>query len=246
MSGLKARIRAWATAGAFRSLLVARLLALRSALFALRHRVRHWGRCYIAWNARITGWTGMQFGRNVIISRHCWLNVNDRRSGVPSLRIGDNTYIGQNNLFAVGRTMVFREYGITGPNCAFIAASHVTSNPLQPYCTTSATAKDDIYIGVNTYFGHGCSVIGNVRIGHGSIVGAGSLVRADVPPFCVVVGNPARVVRHYDFTAGSWAKGEPPADRPHPEEESYLATLRAMAPFPLQPVSGAAFLLGDV
>ena len=111
---LKNRLKARATGSAFASLSLARLMAWVAALLALRHRASHWGRCYIAWNARITGWGGIELGRNVVISRESWLNVNERRSGVPSLRILDNTFVGQNNLFAVGRAMVFREYGITG------------------------------------------------------------------------------------------------------------------------------------
>ena len=246
MGSLKTWLKTRATGSAFASLSLARLMAWAAALLALRHRVSHWGRCYVAWNARITGWAGIELGRNVVISRESWLNVNERRSGVPSLRILDNTFIGQNNLIAVGRTMVFREYGITGPNCAFIASSHVTSDPMRPYCTTSATATDDIYIGVNCYFGHGCSVIGKVRVGHGSIIGAGSVVRSDLPPFSVAVGNPARVVRHYDFAVGTWSRGEPAPGRACPDEEEYLAAMRRACPFPLQPVSGAAFLFGDV
>jgi acetyltransferase-like isoleucine patch superfamily enzyme len=37
-----------------------------------------------------------------------------------------------------------------------------------------------------------------VRIGENSIIGAGSVVRKDVPPNCVVIGNPARVVKKLD------------------------------------------------
>jgi len=41
----------------------------------------------------------------------------------------------------------------------------------------------------------GCIIIAGVTIGENSIVGAGSVVTQDVPDYCVVVGNPARVVK---------------------------------------------------
>lgn len=41
----------------------------------------------------------------------------------------------------------------------------------------------------------GCIIIAGVTIGENSIVGAGSVVSQDVPDYCVVVGNPARVVK---------------------------------------------------
>ena len=44
----------------------------------------------------------------------------------------------------------------------------------------------------------GCIVIAGVTIGENSIVGAGSVVTQDIPDYCVVVGNPARVVKKID------------------------------------------------
>jgi acetyltransferase-like isoleucine patch superfamily enzyme len=41
----------------------------------------------------------------------------------------------------------------------------------------------------------GCIIIAGVTIGKNSIVGAGSVVSQDVPDFCVVIGNPARVIK---------------------------------------------------
>jgi len=38
-------------------------------------------------------------------------------------------------------------------------------------------------------------------------VGAGSVVTKDVPAYSVVAGNPARVIKQYDFEAKSWKKG---------------------------------------
>ena len=49
--------------------------------------------------------------------------------------------------------------------------------------------EDDVWIGMN------CMILKGVTIGRGSVIGAGSVVRKTVPPFCVVCGNPAKVVR---------------------------------------------------
>lgn len=51
-------------------------------------------------------------------------------------------------------------------------------------------------IGNCVLLGAGANILGNVRIGDGSKVGAGSVVLSDVPPHCTVVGVPARVVGH--------------------------------------------------
>jgi acetyltransferase-like isoleucine patch superfamily enzyme len=55
-----------------------------------------------------------------------------------------------------------------------------------------------ISIGDDVWIGYGASILKGVTIGEGAIVGAGSVVTKDVPPYTVVVGNPARIVRGLD------------------------------------------------
>lgn len=50
-------------------------------------------------------------------------------------------------------------------------------------------------IGNDVWIGHGVIVLNGVTIGDGAVVGAGSVVTKDVPPYVVVAGNPAKVVR---------------------------------------------------
>ncbi len=55
-----------------------------------------------------------------------------------------------------------------------------------------------IHIGRNVWIGFDCCVLPGVTIGDGSIVGARSVVFEDVPPYTVVAGNPARVIRQIE------------------------------------------------
>ena len=57
-----------------------------------------------------------------------------------------------------------------------------------------------IHIGPNVWIGFDVCVLPGVTIGEGSVVGARSVVREEVPPFTVVAGNPARVIRTLDPT----------------------------------------------
>lgn len=56
-------------------------------------------------------------------------------------------------------------------------------------------SKGDIVVGNDVWIAHGCVVTSGVTIGSGSVVAANSTVVSDVPPYSVVAGNPARVVR---------------------------------------------------
>lgn len=51
--------------------------------------------------------------------------------------------------------------------------------------------EDDVWIGHNAIILPGCT-----RIGRGAVIGAGAIVRADVPPYAIVAGVPGRVLRH--------------------------------------------------
>ena len=52
-----------------------------------------------------------------------------------------------------------------------------------------AVIGNDVWIGSNS------TILGGVRIGDGAVIGAGAVVTKDVPPYSIVAGNPARVVK---------------------------------------------------
>ena len=52
-----------------------------------------------------------------------------------------------------------------------------------------------VRIGANVWIGFDACVLPGVTVGAGSVIGARSVVAEDVPPFVVVAGNPARVIR---------------------------------------------------
>ena len=60
---------------------------------------------------------------------------------------------------------------------------------------TAAVAARPVHIQANVWIGFESCVLPGVTIGEGSIVGARSVVASDVPPFTIVAGNPARIVR---------------------------------------------------
>jgi acetyltransferase-like isoleucine patch superfamily enzyme len=227
------------------------LATLRSKLtgmLAWRHRLLHVGRAHIALSAKITGWSSCKFGWNSSIGARSWLNVNLRRGTNPAIVIGMNTFIGQDNFMTSGEIIDIGPYCLTGAHCAFIGSSHVVTDPMVAYAGTGTTGNDRIVVGANTFFGYGAMVLGHVRIGHGCIIGAGAVIRSDIPPFSVAVGNPARVVRHYDFTRDEWVAGPRPADASDsgPDEADYITLLQRRQPHMIQPLSAGATLFSDI
>ena len=57
------------------------------------------------------------------------------------------------------------------------------------------TTGGDVVIGNDVWLGTRCTILSGVRIGDGAVIGAEAVVAKDIPPYAVVVGNPARVIR---------------------------------------------------
>jgi acetyltransferase-like isoleucine patch superfamily enzyme len=56
-------------------------------------------------------------------------------------------------------------------------------------------SKGDIIIEDDVWIGSNSVILGGVKIGRGTVIGAGSIVTKNIPPYSIVVGNPARVIK---------------------------------------------------
>lgn len=62
---------------------------------------------------------------------------------------------------------------------------------------TFSHENNSLVIGHGVWFGHGAIVLsGCKKIGNGAVIGAGSIVTHDVPPYAIVCGNPARIIKY--------------------------------------------------
>ena len=63
-----------------------------------------------------------------------------------------------------------------------------------------------IHIGEGTWIGEKVVILPNVFVGKKCIIGAGAVVSKSVPDYSIVVGNPARVVKKYNFVLNEWER----------------------------------------
>ena len=141
----------------------------------------------------------------------------------PSIEIGDFTYGHMEQLEGekVIRSLVPYSFGrkklIIGKFCSigfgteFISpyANHqmhsLTTYPfwhifseyetLKPWLD-DAEAKGDTVVGNDVWFGRGCTILPGVTIGDGAVIAARSVVVQDVPPYAIVGGNPAKLIKY--------------------------------------------------
>lgn len=88
----------------------------------------------------------------------------------------------------------------------FISSHAFFFNPSLSYCEKDPIEYIPLEIGHDVWIGNNVTILSTVRtIGTGAIIGAGAVVNKDVPPYAIVLGNPARIVR-YRFPVDTIAK----------------------------------------
>lgn len=184
-------------------------------------------------SVQMLGKAFIRVGANSVISQDCWLNVNHRHGDLAAIEIGANCFIGRRNFFSSGRSIRLADFVLTASDCQFLGSTHVVDAPMRPVITTGTSDHDVIEVGVNTFIGAGVRVVGTVQIGHGCVIGAGSLVTRDVPAFSQAHGSPATVRKRYSISRGRWVPIEDftaEDEAALPDVQAYLATLRAAGP----------------
>lgn len=79
----------------------------------------------------------------------------------------------------------------------FKSTSALFFNPILNIVTSDPLKYIPLKIGNDVWLGHNSIIMPSVKeIGDGAVIGAGAVVNKDVPPYAVVVGNPARIVRY--------------------------------------------------
>jgi acetyltransferase-like isoleucine patch superfamily enzyme len=113
------------------------------------------------------------------------------------IKLGARVVVGENTRLWAGpeqAQIMIGDDTIIGPNVLITAANYRIDDG-QPIHDQTMEAPD-IEIGTDVWIGGGAIILAGCRIGHGAVIGAGAVIARDVPPFAVVVGARARIIRH--------------------------------------------------
>lgn len=144
----------------------------------------------------------ISIGKNCYIGSHVQLTAWDSylsQTFTPQIIIGDNCSIGDDSHITAINRIILGKNILLGKKILITDNAHGASernlldiDPLKrPLCT-----KGEIKIDDNVWIGEKSSIIGGVHIGKGCIIAANSVVTKDVPPYCVIAGNPARIIKN--------------------------------------------------
>jgi acetyltransferase-like isoleucine patch superfamily enzyme len=125
-------------------------------------------------------------GGHITIGSYCYVGEYSKVWSAKELTIGDRVLIAHNTSIFDSNTHPVNAAKRHQQFVDIITTGHPTDIDLNE---EPVTIEDDVWIGCN------CVVLKGVTIGRGAVVGAGSVVTKSVPPYVVVAGNPARIVR---------------------------------------------------
>jgi acetyltransferase-like isoleucine patch superfamily enzyme len=109
----------------------------------------------------------------------------------------------QNTLLDCANKITIEDYVFFGHDVMLLTARHDYTKLLLERRKT--VISKPIYIKKGAWICSRAVVLGGVTVGEHSVVGAGSIVTHDVPPYSVVGGNPARVIKHTKKSSNSSA-----------------------------------------
>lgn len=140
-------------------------------------------------------------GAGSTVQRYTYLTAWDRgveKTFKPAIKIGSDCHVGAfNHITAINRIEIGDGF-VSGKWVTVTDNSHgeITMKDMSlPVSKREIVSKGPVIIGKNVWVGDKATVLPGVTIGDGVIVGANSVVTKDIPPYCVVGGNPARVIR---------------------------------------------------
>lgn len=147
-------------------------------------------------------------GRNVFIRKFARIEPivqwHDKKFN-PKIEIEDNVHIEQNlhlicaeKIFIGNSTLISSFVFITDVNHVF---DNISLSVIQQGLAVAPTIIEK-----NCFIGTGVKIMAGVHIGEHSVIGANAVVTHDIPPYSVVAGIPAKVIKKFNFETNQWEK----------------------------------------
>ncbi|MBE7535304.1 MAG: acyltransferase [Anaerolineales bacterium] len=139
---------------------------------------------------------GIIFGKQVTLGRFSMIRPSGyygREIGV-GLKIGDYSNIGAYCYIGCGGGVQIGNHVMMSPRVGLHSENH-NFDQLGTPMKDQGVVRNGIVIEDDCWLASGCVILSGVHLGRGSIVAAGAVVTKDVPPYSVVAGVPAKVIK---------------------------------------------------
>jgi acetyltransferase-like isoleucine patch superfamily enzyme len=137
----------------------------------------------------------LEVGPHTVLEPDVWLTA----PGAARIRIGGGTFLNIGVMVAALELVEIGEHCMFANGCFISDGSHRFDDPDKPVPWQGFTTKGPTRIGDNVWCGAYAVITSGVTVGERSVIGANSVVTADIPPFSIAAGAPARVLRTIEY-----------------------------------------------
>ncbi len=124
----------------------------------------------------------------------------------PSITIGNDVYIGRQCFMTATRGLVIGDGSVFGDNVYLGDSLHGTDPTKGLIMRQNLESKGPIVIGDNCFLGYRVAVTPGVTLGEWCVVGANSVVTKSFPPYSMIAGAPARMIKRYSLEERAWVR----------------------------------------
>ncbi|OYT89681.1 MAG: acetyltransferase [Burkholderiales bacterium PBB6] len=176
----------------------------------LRWRLGSLGRRSIIYKPlMISGSRRIHLGDHTSIREFARLETLDRPDlgFAGTIRIGNRVNIEQGVHIVAHCDIQIDDQVSVAPYCVILDVAHPADDPVAIKIGAMLTNHPTkVHIGAGTLLGAHCTILPNVTIGKGCIIGANSVVNRDIPEYSIAAGAPARVISSFDLEARKWIR----------------------------------------
>lgn len=153
---------------------------------------------------KIDGIENIYLEDNILIKDLGWLYaLKSSQENKPSLHISSNCEIGHMVHIVAINSILIEDSVLTADKVFITDGTHNFDNISIPIRQQGVKHLKDVVIGSGSWLGENVSILG-ASVGKQSIIGAGSVVVKDIPDYSIAVGNPAKVIKKYNFESKKW------------------------------------------
>ena len=170
---------------------------------------------YLGPRCLVRGSKFIRFGSGVYATSNLWLEAvtayRDQRF-TPNITLGDRVsfsdgvHISCIERIVIGNDVLMGSHIYISDHNHGLYRGSTQSQPSEPPSHRQLGGGGPVVIGHNVWIGDNVVILGPANIGAGAILAANSVVRGDVLPGSIVGGIPARVLKQFQTTSGTWDK----------------------------------------
>lgn len=140
---------------------------------------------------RLTDNAELTIGDNCVIQNYAFIQLT---KPAPRLIIGDHVVVGRHSILTVKKLVQIGDYTRIGSFVQIIDHDHGTER--DKLIMEQEAIIEPVIIGKDVWVGVGARILKGVTIGDHAVIGANAVVTRDVPPFAIVGGVPAKVIKY--------------------------------------------------